>query len=75
MKIGFIGLGHMGGPMARNLLKAGHALTVFDLSEAALDEAKTSGRDARRLAARGGRGERSRHHDAAGGRARAQPSI
>ena len=31
MKIAFIGLGHMGAPMARNLLKAGHALTVFDL--------------------------------------------
>lgn len=43
MQIGFIGLGHMGGPMAANLLKAGHALTVFDLSEAALDEAKTAG--------------------------------
>lgn len=31
MKIAFIGLGHMGAPMARNLLKAGHALTIFDL--------------------------------------------
>jgi 3-hydroxyisobutyrate dehydrogenase len=31
MKIAFIGLGNMGGPMARNLLKAGHALTVFDV--------------------------------------------
>jgi 3-hydroxyisobutyrate dehydrogenase len=30
-RIGFIGLGNMGGPMARNLLKAGHQLTVFDL--------------------------------------------
>jgi 3-hydroxyisobutyrate dehydrogenase len=28
--IGFIGVGHMGGPMARNLLKAGHRVTVFD---------------------------------------------
>ncbi|MBO6635978.1 3-hydroxyisobutyrate dehydrogenase [Parvibaculum sp.] len=35
--IGFIGLGNMGGPMARNLLKAGHALKVFDLSAAAVD--------------------------------------
>jgi len=33
MKIAFIGLGNMGGPMARNLLKAGHALTVFDVVE------------------------------------------
>jgi 3-hydroxyisobutyrate dehydrogenase len=45
--ITFIGLGNMGGPMASNLLKAGHDLTVFDLSESAVktlvDEgAKTS---------------------------------
>ena len=31
MNIGFIGLGHMGNPMARNLLKHGHTLTVFDV--------------------------------------------
>jgi 3-hydroxyisobutyrate dehydrogenase len=31
MKIGFIGLGNMGGPMALNLIKAGHALTVNDI--------------------------------------------
>ena len=30
-RIGFIGLGNMGGPMARNLLKAGHRVTAFDL--------------------------------------------
>ena len=30
MKIGFIGLGNMGLPMARNLLKAGHELTVYN---------------------------------------------
>lgn len=30
--IGFIGVGNMGGPMARNLLKAGHAVKAFDLS-------------------------------------------
>ena len=30
--IGFIGVGHMGAPMARNLLKAGHQVTVFDPS-------------------------------------------
>lgn len=36
MKLGFIGLGNMGGPMARNLLKAGHALSVFDLNQDAL---------------------------------------
>lgn len=36
MKIAFIGLGNMGAPMARNLLKAGHALSVFDLNETAV---------------------------------------
>jgi len=34
MKIAFFGLGHMGGPMAANLVKAGHAVTVFDLQPA-----------------------------------------
>jgi 3-hydroxyisobutyrate dehydrogenase len=34
--IGFIGLGNMGGPMARNLLKAGHHLRVFDVAPAAV---------------------------------------
>ena len=33
--IAFLGLGNMGGPMAKNLLAAGLALTVFDLVEAA----------------------------------------
>jgi 3-hydroxyisobutyrate dehydrogenase len=36
MKIGFIGLGNMGAPMAHNLLKAGHALNVFDLNAQAV---------------------------------------
>ncbi len=31
MKIGFVGLGNMGGPMALNLMKAGHSLTVNDV--------------------------------------------
>jgi 3-hydroxyisobutyrate dehydrogenase-like beta-hydroxyacid dehydrogenase len=31
MRIGFIGLGNMGGPMALNLIKAGHSLTVHDI--------------------------------------------
>lgn len=37
--IGFIGLGNMGGPMARNLVKAGHAVTGFDMVAANLDAA------------------------------------
>jgi 3-hydroxyisobutyrate dehydrogenase len=35
-RIGFVGLGNMGAPMARNLLKAGHAVAGFDLVPAAL---------------------------------------
>jgi len=35
-KIGFIGLGNMGGGMARNLLQAGHQLKVFDLNDQAM---------------------------------------
>lgn len=42
-RIGFIGVGNMGGPMAANLVKAGHAVTVFDLSPAALAAAKAAG--------------------------------
>jgi 3-hydroxyisobutyrate dehydrogenase len=41
--IGFIGVGNMGGPMARNLIKAGHGLKVFDLSEEAVNFAVQSG--------------------------------
>jgi len=37
MKIAFVGLGNMGAPMARNLLRAGHALIVFDLIPAAVE--------------------------------------
>ena len=43
MKIAFIGLGNMGGGMAANLVKAGHAVNAFDLSEAALAAAKEHG--------------------------------
>ncbi len=41
--IAFIGLGNMGGPMAANLVKAGHTLSVFDLAPAALEAAKAAG--------------------------------
>lgn len=42
-KVAFIGLGNMGGPMAINLVKAGHAVTAFDLSAAALAQVKAEG--------------------------------
>jgi 3-hydroxyisobutyrate dehydrogenase len=48
MKIGFVGLGNMGSPMARNLLKAGHALTVYDLSEPAVQQLVDAGAKAAR---------------------------
>ncbi|WP_108513635.1 3-hydroxyisobutyrate dehydrogenase [Bradyrhizobium algeriense] len=41
--IAFIGLGNMGGPMAANLVKAGHKLTAFDLVAASRDQAKADG--------------------------------
>jgi 3-hydroxyisobutyrate dehydrogenase len=41
--IAFIGLGNMGGPMAGNLVKAGHAVTGFDLSPASLAAAQEAG--------------------------------
>lgn len=42
-RIGFIGLGNMGGPMAANLLKAGHALRGFDLSPPAIAAFREAG--------------------------------
>ncbi|MBR0552514.1 3-hydroxyisobutyrate dehydrogenase [Stakelama marina] len=42
-RVGFIGLGNMGGGMAANLAKAGHDVHAFDLSEEALANAKANG--------------------------------
>jgi 3-hydroxyisobutyrate dehydrogenase len=42
-KVAFIGLGNMGGPMAANLVKAGHAVQGFDLVQASKDAAKADG--------------------------------
>ncbi|TFD45964.1 3-hydroxyisobutyrate dehydrogenase [Cryobacterium frigoriphilum] len=41
--IAFLGLGHMGSPMALNLVTAGYTVTGFDLSSAAVDAARASG--------------------------------
>ena len=43
MKIGFIGLGRMGGHVAENLLKAGHSVTVWNRSQGPVDELVTKG--------------------------------
>ncbi|MBW1913031.1 MAG: hypothetical protein JRI43_07720, partial [Deltaproteobacteria bacterium] len=36
--IGWIGLGKMGAPMSKNLIKAGYPLIVYDLSRERMDE-------------------------------------
>jgi 3-hydroxyisobutyrate dehydrogenase len=41
--IAFIGLGNMGGPMAANLVKAGHKVTAFDLAAASREQARSDG--------------------------------
>ena len=43
MKIGFIGLGNMGNPMARNLVKAGHELAVYDVFPEAIEKLVAAG--------------------------------
>ena len=43
MKVGLIGLGIMGKPMAKNLLKAGYDLTVSGRNKAAVDEVVAAG--------------------------------
>lgn len=43
MKVGFIGLGIMGRPMAKNLLKAGHELVVFDFNQVAVADLVSCG--------------------------------
>src|SRR5262245_9759657 len=44
-RIGFIGLGNMGGPMVANLIKAGHSLAVFDIAQHHLAAAIALGAD------------------------------
>ena len=43
MKVGFIGLGIMGKPMSKNLLKKGHEVVVFDFNKAAVEEVVACG--------------------------------
>ena len=43
MRIGFVGLGIMGKPMAKNLLKAGHTLVVYDIVDAPVKELVAAG--------------------------------
>ncbi len=55
MRIGFVGLGTMGLPMAGNLVKAGHQVAGFDLSATALDALRSAGGSAAASAAEAAR--------------------
>jgi 3-hydroxyisobutyrate dehydrogenase len=55
-RIGFVGLGNMGAPMVLNLVKAGHAVTAYDLVEAAVTRAKNGGAQASGSAAQAAEG-------------------
>ncbi len=50
-RIGFVGVGNMGGPMALNLLNAGHSVKVFDLSADAVATCVAKGAEAAESAA------------------------
>jgi 3-hydroxyisobutyrate dehydrogenase-like beta-hydroxyacid dehydrogenase len=43
MNIAFIGLGNMGSGMARNLIKAGHTLTVYNRTRSRAEELQSEG--------------------------------
>ena len=43
MKVGFIGLGNMGSAIARNLIKAGHSLSVYNRTRSRAEEFKPLG--------------------------------
>ncbi len=65
--IGFVGLGHMGLPMARNLIKAGHAVQGYDVSTAAVGAlARAGGTGAASVAKAVAGAEMRRHHAARG---------
>lgn len=55
-RIGFVGLGNMGLPMARNLVRAGHEVAGYDLSAAAMDAAAEAGISRAQSAADAARG-------------------
>ncbi len=46
MKVGFIGVGHMGGPMCRNIIKGDHEVTVYDLNAEAVQACVELGAEA-----------------------------
>ena len=44
--VGFVGIGIMGKPMAKNLIKAGYSIIVYDVVKSAVDELAASGASA-----------------------------
>src|SRR5271157_2507572 len=61
MKVGFIGLGHMGSGMAANLLKAGHQVTVYNRTLAKVESLVAQGARAAASVADACRGDASHH--------------
>ena len=55
-RVGFIGVGVMGMPMARNLIKGGHLVRVFDVSAAAVERIGRNGAEQARSAGDAARG-------------------
>ena len=71
-RIGFIGLGNMGLPMAGNLVKTGHAVQGFDLVADNIAKAEARGRRRRTLGLGRRQGRRRGPHHAAGGQGHAR---
>ena len=62
MDVGFVGLGHMGAPMAQNLKKAGHHLIVYNRTRSKVE---TLAREGAQIAERVADAPRQNsHHDA-----------
>ena len=59
-KIGFVGLGIMGKPMSKNLIKAGHKLVIYDIVPKPVEELKQAGAEVGTSPSDGGRGRRAR---------------
>ncbi len=66
LRVGYIGLGLMGKSIARNILKAGFPLVVFNRSQAAVDELVAEGASPAEFARRGGRAGGGDLHKPAG---------
>ena len=64
-RIGFIGLGNMGLPMAQNLIKAGHSVVGLDVSKAQVDKLLAAGGTAADSVKAATSRCRHRHHHAA----------